>query len=200
VTQEIKSLKQILDAAESWVVRGRNLFYRRGQVSSFDEGLRELVAHTKTILLPRDAKEDSAVCCCCCCFFLFLEPDKYSFFSPGIQESKVYCLCRQREGGMMIECECCKEWFHGKCIGVSKKLATTTKDCMEIAFRLLLFVHVCHVADLCPLCDQSKLVPHATSSPEMIVCLAWLRDAVKLSVVPPVELKLAIELVRPIYS
>ena len=32
------------------------------------------------------------------------------------QVSKVYCVCRQPEGGKIIQCNTCSEWFHNLCI------------------------------------------------------------------------------------
>ncbi|XP_034238098.1 chromatin remodeling protein EBS-like [Thrips palmi] len=33
----------------------------------------------------------------------------------------VFCHCRGPEDGFMIECESCKEWFHGTCVGVENQ-------------------------------------------------------------------------------
>lgn len=35
---------------------------------------------------------------------------------------QLYCTCRKEYDGkeFMIECERCKEWFHGKCIGLNE--------------------------------------------------------------------------------
>ena len=37
-------------------------------------------------------------------------------------DNQRYCICRRGDDGLvfMIECDCCKEWFHGDCIGLSK--------------------------------------------------------------------------------
>jgi len=32
-----------------------------------------------------------------------------------------YCICRMPEFGFMLECEGCNEWFHGKCVGVTRR-------------------------------------------------------------------------------
>lgn len=40
-----------------------------------------------------------------------------------------YCKCRSSDSrGFMILCEQCEEWFHGKCVGISKKLGDTIGD------------------------------------------------------------------------
>ncbi|XP_052676429.1 lysine-specific demethylase 7B-like isoform X2 [Crassostrea angulata] len=41
-------------------------------------------------------------------------------------EETVYCLCRKPydENEFMIECDICKDWFHGSCVGVQEYQAT----------------------------------------------------------------------------
>uniref|UniRef100_A0A8C5EVY1 CXXC-type zinc finger protein 1 n=1 Tax=Gouania willdenowi TaxID=441366 RepID=A0A8C5EVY1_GOUWI len=40
----------------------------------------------------------------------------------------VYCVCRKPDiNCFMIGCDCCTEWFHGNCIGVSEKTAKTIR-------------------------------------------------------------------------
>jgi hypothetical protein len=35
-----------------------------------------------------------------------------------------YCVCAQPDGGrFMVECDACASWFHGSCVGVSKRAA-----------------------------------------------------------------------------
>ena len=34
----------------------------------------------------------------------------------------VYCICRKPEGGFMICCEVCGEWYHGRCIGIEREM------------------------------------------------------------------------------
>jgi histone demethylase JARID1 len=29
-----------------------------------------------------------------------------------------YCICRRGISGFMLQCELCKDWFHGMCIAV----------------------------------------------------------------------------------
>ena len=41
----------------------------------------------------------------------------------------LYCLCRKPDDGqLMIQCDECSEWFHGACMGISKKMADKLKS------------------------------------------------------------------------
>ncbi|KAJ3164605.1 PHD finger protein 3 [Geranomyces variabilis] len=45
---------------------------------------------------------------------------------------RVYCTCRQPDkGNFMIQCDNCEEWFHGSCVGLTKKVGEklTTFHC-----------------------------------------------------------------------
>mmetsp|Transcript_2862 Transcript_2862/g.3797 ORF Transcript_2862/g.3797 Transcript_2862/m.3797 type:complete len:425 (+) Transcript_2862:182-1456(+) len=41
------------------------------------------------------------------------------------KEEPVYCICRKPDipGQLMIACDMCDEWFHGKCVGITQKQA-----------------------------------------------------------------------------
>ena len=48
------------------------------------------------------------------------DPD-FKFVCPA--DHNKYCICRRggdAYGGFMVQCDACEEWFHGKCVGVSK--------------------------------------------------------------------------------
>ena len=40
-------------------------------------------------------------------------------------EEQVFCICRRPESDFMIQCDRCKEWYHGNCIGITKRKAKT---------------------------------------------------------------------------
>lgn len=40
------------------------------------------------------------------------------------EDEKPYCICRKPEGGTMIRCEQCLEWYHIDCIKIDKSLAS----------------------------------------------------------------------------
>ncbi|KAF9428426.1 hypothetical protein BGZ94_002445 [Podila epigama] len=43
-------------------------------------------------------------------------------------DDQVYCLCRTAESGMMVECDECHEWYHGTCVRVSKREASSKSN------------------------------------------------------------------------
>ncbi|KAI9592062.1 hypothetical protein BDF19DRAFT_241391 [Syncephalis fuscata] len=45
-----------------------------------------------------------------------------------IEDDKLYCLCRKPDDGtVMISCDGCSEWYHAKCVGLTKgKVAKIT--------------------------------------------------------------------------
>ena len=36
----------------------------------------------------------------------------------GIDTVEIFCVCRLPEGGRMIQCETCEDWFHSDCVSV----------------------------------------------------------------------------------
>lgn len=38
-------------------------------------------------------------------------------------DEQVFCICRRPESDFMIQCDRCKEWYHGHCIGITKRKA-----------------------------------------------------------------------------
>ena len=41
----------------------------------------------------------------------------------GTSQKNEYCICRGPNRGFMIQCNECKEWFHGPCVKVDKQAA-----------------------------------------------------------------------------
>ncbi|KAA6373327.1 MAG: hypothetical protein EZS28_031147 [Streblomastix strix] len=47
----------------------------------------------------------------------------------------IHCFCKQRDNGLMIQCEKCQNWFHLKCVGLTKAMMRAyehwfCKDCL----------------------------------------------------------------------
>ena len=50
------------------------------------------------------------------------------FMQKKKEEEHLYCLCRKPDDGdFMVGCDFCNEWYHGKCVGVSRKQAADIK-------------------------------------------------------------------------
>uniref|UniRef100_A0A3B3QDW9 Lysine-specific demethylase 5A n=1 Tax=Paramormyrops kingsleyae TaxID=1676925 RepID=A0A3B3QDW9_9TELE len=62
-----------------------------------------------------------------------------------IEEVK-FCLCRKTASGFMLQCELCKDWFHGACVPLPK--AGTQKKGLAWQSKEAKF--------LCPLCQRSR--------------------------------------------
>ncbi|KAK1671016.1 PLU-1-like protein [Colletotrichum godetiae] len=68
---------------------------------------------------------------------------------------EVFCICRKVEAGMMIECELCHEWYHGKCLKIARG---KVKD--EDKYT-------------CPICDWRVKIPRDAARPKIEELIAW---------------------------
>ena len=83
-------------------------------------------------------------------------PDDTVPISDGSNSSRdVFCICRKVEAGMMIECEVCHEWYHGKCLKIARgKVKEDDKY-------------------TCPICDWRIKIPRDASRPKLEELQAW---------------------------
>jgi PLU-1-like protein/PHD-finger len=95
---EIKTLRNGLKAARSWVNRMKRSKSREGEWDHDDA--QALVDEHDTLMI--DVTEEAKIL-------------------RGAL--KRYCLCRRTMDGFMIACDECNDWFHGSCVGISKKRA-----------------------------------------------------------------------------
>ncbi|CAK7268795.1 hypothetical protein SEPCBS57363_003273 [Sporothrix epigloea] len=66
---------------------------------------------------------------------------------------EVFCICRRTEAGMMIECEVCHEWYHGKCLKIARgKVKEDDKY-------------------TCPICDWRVKIPRDAARPDLELLL-----------------------------
>jgi histone demethylase JARID1 len=76
-----------------------------------------------------------------------------SWDDPTFRE--VFCICRRVEAGMMIECELCHEWYHGRCLKIARgKVKEDDKY-------------------TCPICDWRVKIPRDAARPKLEDLTNW---------------------------
>ncbi|EXJ76492.1 histone demethylase JARID1 [Cladophialophora psammophila CBS 110553] len=73
----------------------------------------------------------------------------------GDEEKPVFCICRQPEAGLMIECEICHDWYHAKCLKLARG---KVKECEMFT---------------CPICDWRVKIPRDAARPKLEDLQAW---------------------------
>ncbi|KAK4142336.1 PLU-1-like protein-domain-containing protein [Dichotomopilus funicola] len=82
---------------------------------------------------------------------------------------EVFCICRRTEAGMMIECELCHEWYHGKCLKIARgKVKEDDKY-------------------TCPICDWRVKIPRDAARPKLEDLLSWQDEIPNLPFQPEEE-------------
>ncbi|CCG84149.1 protein of unknown function [Taphrina deformans PYCC 5710] len=88
--------------------------------------------------------------------------------------AEIFCMCRQPEAGLMLECDVCHEWYHGKCLKVAKKdLKSASKY-------------------ICPICDWREAIPRPNNRPKLEEMEELERDAHNLPLRTPELEKLSL--------
>jgi len=85
------------------------------------------------------------------------------------EEKPVFCLCRQPEAGLMIECEICHDWYHAKCLKLARGKVKETE----------MFT--------CPVCDWRVKIPRDAARPKLEDLQAWQDEIEKLPFQPSEE-------------
>lgn len=87
----------------------------------------------------------------------------------SISSRDVFCICRKSEAGMMIECEVCHEWYHGKCLKIARgKVKEEDKY-------------------TCPICDWRVKIPRDAARPKLEDLQTWQDDLEGLPFQPEEE-------------
>lgn len=83
-------------------------------------------------------------------------PNEHQPIADGSNSSRdVFCICRKPEAGMMIECEICHEWYHGKCLKIARgKVKEDDKY-------------------TCPICDWRVKIPRDAARPKLEDLQNW---------------------------
>ncbi|KAK3297402.1 PLU-1-like protein-domain-containing protein [Chaetomium fimeti] len=93
------------------------------------------------------------------------QPNRWE--DPRFRE--VFCICRRTEAGMMIECELCHEWYHGKCLKIARgKVKEDDKY-------------------TCPICDWRVKIPRDAARPKLEDLLSWQDEIPNLPFQPEEE-------------
>ncbi|KAH8805752.1 PLU-1-like protein-domain-containing protein [Xylogone sp. PMI_703] len=91
----------------------------------------------------------------------------HSWEDPRFRE--VFCICRRVEAGMMIECELCHEWYHGKCLKIARG---KVKDDEKYT---------------CPICDWRVRIPRDAARPKLEDLQTWQDEIPNLPFQPDEE-------------
>ncbi|KAI4201344.1 MAG: hypothetical protein LQ346_002192 [Caloplaca aetnensis] len=84
-------------------------------------------------------------------------------------QREVFCMCRQPEAGLMIECELCHEWYHGKCLKIARgKFKEDDKY-------------------TCPICDWRVKIPRDAARPKLEDLQEWQQEIPSLPFQPEEE-------------
>ncbi|KAK0629548.1 PLU-1-like protein-domain-containing protein [Bombardia bombarda] len=93
--------------------------------------------------------------------------DLHRWEDPRFRE--VFCICRRTEAGMMIECELCHEWYHGKCLKIARgKVKEDDKY-------------------TCPICDWRIKIPRDAARPKLEDLISWYEEVPGLPFQPEEE-------------
>ncbi|KAL6722178.1 hypothetical protein ACLMJK_001285 [Lecanora helva] len=84
-------------------------------------------------------------------------------------EKNVFCMCRQQEAGMMLECELCHEWYHGKCLKIARGKVKEDDNYT------------------CPICDYRVKIPRDAARPKLEDLSEWQAEIPTLPFQPEEE-------------
>ncbi|KMU74648.1 Lid2 complex component lid2 [Coccidioides immitis RMSCC 3703] len=87
----------------------------------------------------------------------------------ALKEKDVFCICRQQEAGLMIECEVCHEWYHGKCLKIARG---KVKE---------------YDSYTCPICDWRVKIPRDAARPKLEDLIEWQAEIPDLPFQPDEE-------------
>ncbi|KAJ5689299.1 hypothetical protein N7462_003691 [Penicillium macrosclerotiorum] len=142
---------------EDWMRKGKKLF---GKANA---PLHILKSHMEQLPPPvepssRDNSPDG-----------LLENPTTNVWGPKSGKRDVFCICRRSEAGMMIECEVCHEWYHGKCLKIARgKVKEFDKY-------------------TCPICDWRQKIPRDAARPKLEDLQDWQAEIAGLPFQPDEE-------------
>ncbi|KAJ3243573.1 Transcription factor bye1 [Chytriomyces hyalinus] len=89
---------------------------------------------------------------------------------------RVYCICRGVDDGkFMIQCDTCKDWYHGACVDISERQgrAITRYDCLQCvqAKNELIRSDIAHANTQSRRSNRSGQVDPSTASPPVVIAI-----------------------------
>ncbi|KAJ1674826.1 hypothetical protein EV182_002486, partial [Spiromyces aspiralis] len=140
---DIEQVKKGIHTAEFWLARAKCIFVR----SNASRSLHDILADVENNVF-RCTRRTAKSC---------LDESL-----PNRPVTAVYCVCRNFESGLMIECDECREWYHARCLNIKRKSAKQGDR----------FV--------CPLCNFGFPVPHSTKRPQVDIVSALVEEGRRL--------------------
>ncbi|PGG95583.1 hypothetical protein AJ79_09973 [Helicocarpus griseus UAMH5409] len=95
--------------------------------------------------------------------------DSHNWAGSRSKKKDVFCICRQQEAGLMIECELCHEWYHGKCLKIARG---KVKEFDSYT---------------CPICDWRVKIPRDAARPKLEELQDWQAEIPDLPFQPEEE-------------
>ncbi|PGH27155.1 hypothetical protein AJ80_01111 [Polytolypa hystricis UAMH7299] len=95
--------------------------------------------------------------------------EQHSWVGTRSKKKDVFCICRQQEAGLMIECEVCHEWYHGKCLKIARG---KVKE---------------YDSYTCPICDWRVKIPRDAARPKLEDLMDWQAEVPDLPFQPEEE-------------
>ncbi|OLL26344.1 Lid2 complex component lid2 [Neolecta irregularis DAH-3] len=162
---EAAELDKLYHKIEDWIRKGKRLFGKANATLNIFKQHMEYVEHRNEACLSITDKPRAPI-----------EPSSREH-TPELNGNPmngdgfkgprdVFCFCRQPEAGLMINCECCQEWYHSRCLKMSRK-------------RLKDEEHY-----TCAVCDYRVTIPRQADRPRLDDLQILLEDAYLLPFVP----------------
>ncbi|KAL2315252.1 Multi-copy suppressor-Chk1 [Schizosaccharomyces pombe] len=164
--EEYTVAQKLLTQTYEWVRRGKRLFGKaNAPLEIFNQHL-EFVEQRNTNAMVDEGSDAP-----------FHVGNEYYVIAGSDPSDFHYCFCRQPEAGMMIECELCHEWYHAKCMKMSKKKLRADEKF------------------ICPICDYRVEVPRHSHRPPLIELQKMVDDIPTLPF-QPIEIELLKRVVK----
>jgi histone demethylase JARID1 len=151
---ESDKLPALYTRVNEWIRRGKRLFGKaNAPLDIFGLHLEYVVKRNGACLsledVPRDPVEPSSR----------EATPALASSSQEMPKADIFCMCRQPESGLMLECDVCHEWYHGKCLKVAKKDVKGDNKYV------------------CPICDWRIQIPRPSHRPKLEDMQELERDA-----------------------